>query len=61
MRCGRRICGRNISAKEAGLNVFDILQENDSYHGLDAIGGLIRTGATGTNVNDVSVVLIRRK
>ena len=46
--------------REAGLNVFDILQENDSYHGLDAIGGLIRTGATGTNVNDVSVVLIRR-
>lgn len=46
--------------QKAGLNAFDVLQDNDSYHGLDAIGGLIRTGATGTNVNDVSVVLIRR-
>ena len=46
--------------KAAGLNCFDVLQDNDSYHGLEAIGGLIKTGATGTNVNDVSVVLIRR-
>ena len=46
--------------KAAGLNPFDVLMDNDSYHGLDAIGGLIRTGATGTNVNDVSIVLIRR-
>lgn len=46
--------------REAGMNVFDILQDNDSYHGLEAIGGLIKTGATGTNVNDISVVLIRR-
>ncbi len=46
--------------REAGLNVFDILQDNDTYHGLEAIGSLIKTGATGTNVNDVSVVLIRR-
>ena len=34
------------------------LQSNDSYHALDACGGLIRTGATGTNVNDLSVLLI---
>ncbi len=46
--------------KKAGLNVFDVLQDNDSYHGLEAVGGLIKTGATGTNVNDVSVVLIKR-
>ena len=44
----------------AGLNAFDILNDNDTYHGLEAVGGLIKTGATGTNVNDVSVVLIRR-
>ena len=46
--------------KAAGLNCFDVLQDNDSYHGLEAVGGLIKTGATGTNVNDVSIVLIRR-
>ena len=41
-----------------GISVYDVLAENDSYHALDAIGGLIKTGPTGTNVNDFSVVLI---
>lgn len=31
---------------------------NDAYNALKAVGGLIITGATGTNVNDVAVVLI---
>ncbi len=42
----------------AGWNVFDTLQNNDAYHALQAVDGLIITGATGTNVNDVAVVLI---
>ena len=42
----------------AGRNVFDTLQNNDAYHALQAVEGLIITGATGTNVNDVAVVLI---
>ena len=41
-----------------GISVRDALAANDSYHALDAIGGLIKTGPTGTNVNDFSVVLI---
>ena len=41
-----------------GWNVFDTLQNNDAYHALQAVDGLIITGATGTNVNDVTVVLI---
>ena len=41
-----------------GWNVFDTLQNNDAYHALQAVDGLIITGATGTNVNDVAVVLI---
>ena len=41
-----------------GWNVFDTLQNNDAYHALQAVGGLIITGATGTNVNDVAVALI---
>ena len=43
-----------------GLSIFDVLRNNDAYHALAACGGLIVTGATGTNVNDVAVVLIRR-
>ena len=42
----------------AGWNVFDALQNNDAYHALQAVDGLIITGATGTNVNDVAVALI---
>ena len=41
---------------------FDaILNDNDSYHGLKLIDSLIITGATGTNVNDITLALIRKK
>ena len=43
-----------------GISIPDVLQQNDSYHALQACGGLILTGPTGTNVNDLSVLLIRR-
>lgn len=43
-----------------GLSVYEVLQDNDAYHALQKTGGLIVTGATGTNVNDVAVLLIRR-
>lgn len=45
---------------EKGVDLFGVLRNNDAYHALAACGGLIVTGGTGTNVNDVSVVLIRR-
>ena len=45
---------------EKGLSVFETLQNNDAYHALQAVGGLIITGATGTNVNDVAVALIEK-
>ena len=45
--------------KAAGLGLHTVLGDNDSYHALAAIGGLIVTGPTGTNVNDVSVALLR--
>ena len=41
-----------------GLSVFDTLQNNDAYHALQAVDGLLITGPTGTNVNDVAVALI---
>lgn len=43
-----------------GLDVFTALKENDAYHALKQVGGLIVTGPTGTNVNDVAVALLRR-
>ena len=43
-----------------GISIDTILRNNDAYHALEASGGLIRTGPTGTNVNDVAVLLIRR-
>ncbi len=48
---------RELLAK--GLRVDEVLAENDAYHALEKTGGLIFTGPTGTNVNDVAVALIR--
>ncbi len=45
--------------KKRGISVHDVLQNNDSYPALKACGSLIITGPTGTNVNDLSVLLIR--
>lgn len=43
-----------------GVSIPDVLQQNDAYHALKKCDGLILTGPTGTNVNDLSVLLIRR-
>ena len=41
-----------------GIRIDEVLRENDAYHALQAVDGLILTGATGTNVNDVAVLLV---
>ena len=41
-----------------GLTPAAVLRENDAYHALRAVDGLIFTGPTGTNVNDVAVALV---
>lgn len=46
--------------KEKGLELFTVLEDNDAYHALKAVDGLIITGPTGTNVNDVAVALLKR-
>ena len=57
---GGYVDGETLAAlTEKGWNVFDTLQNNDAYHALRAVEGLIMTGATGTNVNDVAVALLR--
>lgn len=45
---------------EQGVQIFDVLQRNDAYHALAKVDGLVITGGTGTNVNDVSVALLKR-
>lgn len=42
-----------------GVSIHCALKENDAYSALKRTDGLIFTGPTGTNVNDVAVVLIR--
>ena len=51
--------GDTLAALAAkGLTPTAVLKENDAYHALKAVNGLIFTGPTGTNVNDVAVVLV---
>ena len=47
-----------ILREKTGRTIADVLHENDAYHALKETGGLIITGPTGTNVNDVAVVLV---
>jgi len=44
--------------RDAGMDLAASLENNDAYHALERTGGLIITGPTGTNVNDVAVVLV---
>ena len=46
--------------KEKNIDVAKVLKDNDAYNALKAVDSLIMTGPTGTNVNDLSVVLIKR-
>ena len=43
---------------EQGICIADILHDNNAYYALKAADGLIMTGPTGTNVNDLTVLLI---
>ena len=45
--------------KAQGIEIFDVLQQNDAFHALQKVGSLVYTGPTGTNVNDVAVALIK--
>ncbi|MBR5754817.1 MAG: DUF4147 domain-containing protein, partial [Erysipelotrichaceae bacterium] len=48
-------CGRLL---EKGIDPEKILEDNDTYHAFEKIGSLIKTGPTGTNVNDLMLILI---
>ena len=44
--------------KGKGIRISDVLADNDAYHALQQCDGLMITGPTGTNVNDISVLLV---
>ena len=48
------------AALERGVDPDEYLRNNDSWHFFESVGGLIKTGPTGTNVNDLTF-LIRSK
>ncbi|HMQ54353.1 MAG TPA: glycerate kinase [Anaerolineae bacterium] len=41
-----------------GLDPYQALNNNDAYPALMASGDLLKTGPTGTNVNDISIILV---
>lgn len=45
-------------ARELNLDASAYLNNNDSYHFFEALGELIKTGPTGTNVMDLIIALI---
>ena len=44
-------------AEQKGLDPTDYLARNDSYRFFDALGDLVKTGPTGTNVMDINILL----
>ena len=51
--------GTALRLRSLSMDPVEMLNNNDAYHALQPVGGLIMTGPTGTNVNDLTVVLIR--
>jgi len=47
-------------ARAAGVDAHEALRQNDSLRVFEAAGGVVRTGPTGTNVNDIYVAVRRR-
>ena len=45
--------------RSVSYDPVEMLENNDSYNALELAGALLKTGPTGTNVNDVSVALIQ--
>lgn len=56
---GALVDGKTLArAGEMGLAPEKFLVENDSYNFFSKLGDLIMTGPTGTNVNDISLIVV---
>lgn len=42
----------------AGINVYDYMASNDSYHFHEKLGNLIKTGPTNTNTMDIRIIIV---
>jgi glycerate 2-kinase len=51
--------GVAAALRARGVDGRAALRDNDAYAALDAVGALLRTGATGTNVMDLCLLLAR--
>jgi glycerate 2-kinase len=47
-----------VRASKKGLNAEEFLTDNDSYNFFSELGDVIVTGPTGTNVNDISLIIV---
>ncbi len=45
--------------RQAGIDPIRSLRDHDSYKALDSIGALLKTGSTGTNVNDLVIAVLQ--
>jgi glycerate-2-kinase len=56
---GAVVDGKTISRSEKlGLNAEEALKENDSYTFFSKLNDLILTGPTGTNLNDITILIV---
>ncbi|MDH5481507.1 MAG: glycerate kinase [Candidatus Bathyarchaeota archaeon] len=56
---GAMVDGKTLAkAARFGLNPEEYLHENNSYEFFSDLGDLIFTGPTGTNVNDISIIVV---
>ncbi|NPV87405.1 MAG: glycerate kinase [Anaerolineae bacterium] len=56
---GAAVSGETLArARQAGMRPADFLRRNDAYHFFDALGDLLRTAPTRTNVNDLALLLM---
>lgn len=51
--------GTAMRLRRAGIDPLAALANNDAYSAFEAIGDLLVTGPTGTNVNDFRAILVR--
>ena len=47
-----------VRATAQGLNTVQMLENNDAWHFFDALGDLVVSGPTHTNVNDLRAILV---
>ncbi|ADE57360.1 MULTISPECIES: glycerate kinase type-2 family protein [Aminobacterium] len=45
--------------RQSGFDPLALLENNDAYHALQRVDALVKTGPTGTNVNDLTVLLVK--